>query len=94
MENNYRHIVLQFDTAQKPKFEEKKGKGYVEFGAENDYPEYLLSLYNESPKHGAIVKGKTTYIYGKGFEVAGQANGAGHLESFKASFRDLPFRVP
>ena len=76
MENNYKHIVLQFDTAQKPKFEEKKGKGYVEFGAENDYPEYLLSLYNESPKHGAIVKGKTTYIYGKGFEVAGQANGS------------------
>ncbi len=76
MENNYKHIVLQFDTAQKPKFEEKKGKGYVEFGAENDYPEYLLSLYNESPKHGSIVKGKTTYIYGKGFEVAGQANGA------------------
>ena len=74
MENNYKHIVLQFDTAQKPKFEEKKGKGYVEFGAENDYPEYLLSLYNESPKHGAIVKGKSTYIYGKGFEEAGQAN--------------------
>jgi hypothetical protein len=76
MENNYKHIVLQFDTAQKPKFEEKKGKGYVEFGAENDYPEYLLSLYNESPKHGAIVKGKSTWIYGKGFEGAGQANGS------------------
>jgi len=74
MDNNYKHIVLQFDTAQKPKFEEKKGKGYVEFGIENDYPEYLLSLFNESPKHGAIVKGKSTYIYGKGFEVAGQAN--------------------
>lgn len=76
MENNYKHIVLQFDTAQKPKFEEKKGKGYVEFGAENDYPEYLLSLFNESPKHGSIVKGKSTYIYGKGFEEAGQANGS------------------
>ena len=76
MENNYKHIVLQFDTAQKPKFEEKKGKGYVEFGAENDYPEYLLSLYNESPKHGAIVKGKSIWIYGKAFEEAGQANGS------------------
>jgi DNA-binding Lrp family transcriptional regulator len=76
MENNYKHIVLQFDTAQKPKFEEKKGKGYVEFGAENDYPEYLLSLYNESPKHGAIVKGKSVWIYGKAFEEAGQANGS------------------
>jgi hypothetical protein len=76
MENNYKHIVLQFDTAQKPKFEEKKGKGYVEFGSENDYPEYLLSLYNESPKHGAIVKGKSIWIYGKAFEEAGQANGS------------------
>ena len=76
MDNNYKHIVLQFDTAQKPKFEEKKGKGYVEFGIENDYPEYLLSLFNESPKHGAIVKGKSIWIYAKGFEDAGQANGS------------------
>ena len=32
MDNNYRHIVLTFDQAQQPKFEEKKGKGWVEYG--------------------------------------------------------------
>ena len=74
MDNNYKHIVLQFDQAQQPRFEEKKRLGYVEFGAHNDYPSYLLSLYNESPKHGAIIKGKCNYIYGKGFEDAGSAN--------------------
>lgn len=72
--DNYKHIVLQFDQAQQPKFSEKKGKGWVEFGEHNNYPEYLLSLYNESPKHGAIIKGKCGYIYGKAFEVPGSAN--------------------
>lgn len=72
--DNYKHIVLAFDQAQQPKFTEKKSKGYVEFGKENNYPNYLIDLYSESPKHGAIVKGKTTYIYGKGFEEPGTAN--------------------
>ena len=77
--NNYKHIVLQFDQAEQPKFREVKGKGYIEFGHDNNYPKYLLGLFNESPKHGAIVKGKCNYIYGKGFENKGRANG---LESW------------
>lgn len=77
--DNYRHIVLAFDQAQQPKFTEKKSKGYVEFGELNNYPNYLLGLYSESPKHGAIVKGKSNYIYGKGFENPGVAN---NLESW------------
>jgi hypothetical protein len=72
--DNYKHIVLAFDQAQQPKFTEKKSKGYVEFGKDNDYPKYLIDLYSESPKHGAIVKGKSNYIYGKGFEEPGVAN--------------------
>jgi predicted transcriptional regulator len=77
MDNQYKHIVLQFDRALQPVFTEKKNKGYVEFGEVNNYPEYLLSLYNESPKHGAIVKGKSTYIFGRGFENKGKANSRG-----------------
>ena len=77
MDNNYRHIELHFDVAKQPKFIENKAKGYVLFGDDNDYPKYLLSLYNESPKHGAIVKSKATYVYGKGMENAGIANSKG-----------------
>jgi hypothetical protein len=77
MDNQYKHIVLQFDRALQPVFTEKKNKGYVEFGELNNYPEYLLSLYNESPKHGAIVKSKSTYIFGRGFEDKGKANSRG-----------------
>jgi len=76
--NKYQLINIQFDQAQQPKFEEKKGKNYVEFGAKNNYPNYLIELYGESPKHGAIVKGKVNYIFGKGFEgVEQKANTQG-----------------
>jgi hypothetical protein len=64
----YNIINVQFDQAQQPKFEEKKGRNYIEFGEKNNYPTYLIDLYGESPKHGAIIKGKVNYIYGKGFE--------------------------
>jgi len=76
--NKYQLINIQFDQAQQPRFEEKKGKNYVEFGAKNNYPNYLIELYGESPKHGAIVKGKVNYIFGKGFEgVEQKANSQG-----------------
>jgi len=77
MDNQYKHIVLHFDQAQQPKFKENKQKNYVEFGDKNDYPNYLLSLYNESPKHGAIIKSKANYVYGQGFEIEGVANSSG-----------------
>ena len=78
MSNKYQLINIQFDQAQQPKFEEKKGKNYVEFGARNNYPNYLIELYGESPKHGAIIKGKVNYIFGKGFEgVEQKANTLG-----------------
>lgn len=69
MENNYNNIVgIKFARALQPKFEEKKGKGWIEFGENNDYPMYLLGLFNESAKHGSIIKGKSHYIFGKGME--------------------------
>ena len=72
MSSNYKMIQLNFDQAQQPKFFENKAKGFVEFGTDNKYPTYLVDLYNESAKHGAIIKSKTGYIFGQGF-----ANDAG-----------------
>jgi DNA-binding MarR family transcriptional regulator len=74
--SKYKFIELKFDQAQQPKFTENRAKGFVEFGLLNNYPEYILSLYNESPKHGAIVRGKAGYILGKGF-----ADDAGKLKA-------------
>ena len=74
----YQLVKVEFDQALQPKFEEKKGKNYVEFGDRNNYSNYLISLFGESPKHGAIVKGKVNYIFGKGFEdIEKKANSQG-----------------
>lgn len=79
MSNNYDNLItVKFAQAEQPKFEERRGKGYIEFGMNNNYPDYLLNLYNESPKHGAIIKGKAKYIFGEGFkDVPVKANTKG-----------------
>ena len=74
--SKFKFIELKFDQAQQPKFTENRTKGYVEFGLLNNYPEYIISLYNESPKHGAIVRGKAGYIFGQGF-----ADNAGKIKA-------------
>ena len=63
-------IVLNFAEARQPEYKEKKSEGYIEFGQRNDYPAYILDLYNKSAKHNAIIKGKVNYINGNGWKAA------------------------
>jgi len=65
-------VILSFAEAKQPEYREKKGVGYIEFGDRNDYPNYLLSLFNKSAKHNAIVKGKVNYIIGNGWATKEQ----------------------
>ena len=65
-------LILRFAEARQPEYKEKRGQGYIEFGQKNDYPNYLLSLFNKSAKHNAIVRGKVNYIIGNGWEVKEQ----------------------
>lgn len=78
-------LVLSFAEAKQPEYKEKKGEGngYIEFGNKNDYPNYLVDLFNKSAKHNAIVKGKVNYITGNGFKIIGDADPIG--EQFIAS---------
>lgn len=55
-----------------PVFKENKTKGFVTFGADNLYPEFLIEMFNKSPKHNAIVSSKASYVSGVGTKVIGQ----------------------
>jgi len=59
--------VLTFAEAKQPEYKEKKGEGYMGYGQNNDYPQYLLDLFNKSAKHNAIIRGKVNYIVGNGW---------------------------
>ena len=72
MENNiYDVINLKLQAHKTPVFKEEKSKEWVIYGAErdgyyNNYPAYLLYLYNRSSKHNAFINGKVHYICGAG----------------------------
>lgn len=67
-------INMQFADSRIPDMKKVSGKEYVPFGMNNDYPNYLLELYNKSGKHSSIINGKCTYILGKGLDQDYPAN--------------------
>jgi len=67
-------MVLKFNASKVPVFKEEKNKDWVIYGADdkeykNNYPAYLLKLFNRSSKHNAIVTSKAFYIAGNGVTV-------------------------
>jgi DNA-binding CsgD family transcriptional regulator len=58
--------AMEFADSRIPLMEKKRGIDFVPFGDRNDYPTYLLWLYNKSAKHNAIINGKCVYIMGNG----------------------------
>jgi hypothetical protein len=58
--------------------------GYVSYGEDNLYPDYLISLMNRSAKHNAILKRKAMMIAGNGFVKDG-------LDGIAASFLANPY---
>lgn len=60
-------LLIQFAEAKQPEYREKKKEGYIEYGDRNDYPNYLVELFNKSAKHNAIVRNKVHYICGNGW---------------------------
>lgn len=61
--------VINFDNDKVPTFKEERNKDWIKFGENNDYPDYLINLFNLSAKHNAIVTGKVHYICGGGLTV-------------------------
>lgn len=59
--------VAKFADSVIPVFKELKNRNYIQYGADNLYPEYLTYLFNKSAKHNAILVGKAKYIFGAGF---------------------------
>lgn len=87
--------VLTFAEARQPEFKEKKGVdgGYIKYGENNDYPDYIVDLYNKSSKHSAIIKSKVHYITGNGW--AGEPDAQGFIDKVNRieSLNDLTRKV-
>jgi hypothetical protein len=60
--------------------EQDRMLGFIKWGKKNDYPYFLVDLYNGSAWHQGIIKNKTHYIAGGGLEVV-----SGELARFIAN---------
>jgi len=49
-------------------------EGWVKWGIDNLYPQFLWSLYVNSPIHGGIINSKNTFISGAGLKYEGTEN--------------------
>lgn len=63
-----------------PVEEKDRALGFIKWGIKNDYPYFLIDLYNGSAWHQGIVKTKTFYIAGNGLETV-----SGNMEEFIAN---------
>ena len=60
-----------------PEEEKDRQLGFVKWGKKNDYPYFLIDLYNGSAWHQGIIKTKTFYIAGNGLEAV-----SGNMDEF------------
>lgn len=86
--------LMKFDQVPLPIYKEVKGKDWIYYGEKNDYPNYLLRIYNNSAKHNAIVTGKVDYICGNGWEAKSEdemekAKAYGIIESVNSKEESL-----
>lgn len=59
------------NTPEAPRFASSPGLPYVPFGynRKNNYPDYLIGLFDNSALHGSILERKIAYVAGSGFIV-------------------------
>ena len=60
---------VNLNTYTSPEIKEVKNKGWVEYGADNNYFQFLIDRYNGSPTNNAAINGISQAIYGKGLNA-------------------------
>ena len=60
-----------------PEEDKDRQLGFIKWGKKNDYPYFLIDLYNGSAWHQGIIKTKTFYIAGNGIETV-----SGNMDEF------------
>lgn len=59
-------VKIDFECCTVPRYNKPANRDWINWGVKNDYPNFLLYLLKRSSYHGAVVKAKSEYVYGKG----------------------------
>jgi len=61
---------VNLSTYTSPQIKEVNGEDWIDYGADNNYFQYLIDRYNGSPTNNAAINGISQAIYGKGLNAA------------------------
>ena len=85
------HIV-NLSSYTSPSITEVKNDNYVEYGDNNDYFNYLIERITGSSTNGAIIKGISNLIYGKGLAATDAENRTSEWLKIMTYFRPSDLR--
>jgi len=61
--------IVNLSAYTSPQIQENKRNNYIEYGADNNYFQYLIDRFLYSATNGAIITGVSNMIYGKGLDA-------------------------
>lgn len=73
---------IQMSNYTSPLVKEVRGKNWVEYGADNNYFQYLIDRYNGSPTNNACINGISQMIYGRGLDAMDAKDNPGNYAKF------------
>ena len=79
----------KFESISLPQIEEKRGKDWIDYGANNLYPDELINLFNNSAMHHTAIEAKVDGVVGEGIKEFGDVVVNTHQETLNEIFEKI-----
>lgn len=80
--------IVNLSAYTSPTIQENKKNNYIEYGADNNYFQYLIDRYLYSATNGAIITGVSNMIYGKGLDALDSNRKPNEYAQMKSIIKD------
>lgn len=65
-DNKFNYIYIECEAQNTPDFKPVRNGEYIKYGKENNYPNYIIDLYQRCAENNAIINAKANFVFGKG----------------------------
>lgn len=81
---NRQFIYIECEAQTTPNFKPVRNGDYIKYGENNDYPNYIIDLYQRCAENNAIINAKANFVFGKGltYHKTNDAVADGKIEKF------------
>jgi len=85
--NNSNISIVNLSAYTSPKIQENKKAGYIEYGDDNNYFQFLIDRFLYSTTNGAIITGISNMMYGKGLDALDASRKPNEYAQMKTLFK-------